>query len=213
MNLSTDASSSRLLLVNSCAASVRPPVWTTAIRSLAPRLRSMNCRAADLHARRAARIGVQVVEHHRRRCGRRTAARWSRRRARSARRRTAAAPRARSGCRRARRCVIGLRLARPRRPGSRPSSGRGRTGPAASVTSASTSTYSTWALKVGVSSEGGGCCWPMPAAAASATNAVVRQTRRSMERTLALARRSRPIIAVTLRSGRRRFSVKVRGLG
>ena len=42
MNLSTAASSSRRLLVNSWLASVRPPVVTTAIRSLAPRLRWMN---------------------------------------------------------------------------------------------------------------------------------------------------------------------------
>ena len=45
-NLSTAASRSRFLLVNSCAPLVLPPVVTTAIRSFAPRYRSMNWRAA-----------------------------------------------------------------------------------------------------------------------------------------------------------------------
>ncbi len=36
MNLSTACSNSRWLLVKSWLASVRPPVWITAARSLAP---------------------------------------------------------------------------------------------------------------------------------------------------------------------------------
>ena len=75
MNLSTDARSSRLLLVNSCAASVRPPVWTTAIRSLAPRLRSMNWRIAIFTRSRCGARRCAGRRGSRRRRGRRTAAR------------------------------------------------------------------------------------------------------------------------------------------
>ncbi len=62
MNLSTAASSSRLLLVNSCAASLRPPVCTTAIRSFVAEAALDELPHRHLHLLRPKRIGVQIIQ-------------------------------------------------------------------------------------------------------------------------------------------------------
>ncbi len=64
MNLSTAFSSSRLLLVNSCASWARPPVKMTAIRSFAPRSLLDELTGRRSHARGALRRDVQIVEDH-----------------------------------------------------------------------------------------------------------------------------------------------------
>jgi hypothetical protein len=61
MNLSTEASSSRLLLVKSCSRPIAA-VEITPSGSLAPRFRSMNCRSYLAPRCRACRVDMKVVE-------------------------------------------------------------------------------------------------------------------------------------------------------